>query len=433
MLKHTVSEVTLRSGAKGLFIEIPDASVMSYRINFRAGDVYVEADEKWETAHIMEHLSLGANKKFKSARGYQAFLEKNGAYSNASTGQTDMTYEAECADFEWESFTELFTLGISQPLFLESEFEAECGNVREELIGRGNNHSSRLGLEMAKKNGFQIKTYQERVDLMQNVTLGDIKKHYKNTHFAQNMRFIIAGNLKGRQKKLVAILESMTLPKNSTGERFAIPSETPRNIAEPLYVENASVPNAYFYIDTYSRSELEIDELYSLGLLETILTDTYFSRILGEAREKGLIYYLSSSYYRNIGHSSWWFGSQISEKQLAPFLDIFVREIIAAKAGKISAKDIADAKTNQLGGFQRDAQTVNSLVGGYGNMYFYNGGITDYYTNFEAKLKKISRENMTDVANKMFADNVWGIGFLGTISEKARSSAQAQISSLWEK
>ena len=172
-------------------------------------------------------------------------------------------------------------------------------------------------------------------------------------------------------------------------------------------------------------------DMYSLGLLETILTDTLYSRILGEAREKGLIYYLSSNYYRNIGHSSWWFGSQISEKQLAPFLDIFVREMQKAKAGQLTDSDIADAKMHQLGGFQRDAQTVNSLVGGYGNMYFYNGGIIDYYTNFETLLKRISKESMTTVANKMFADNVWGLGFLGTISEKARSDAHEQISSLW--
>jgi predicted Zn-dependent peptidase len=432
MLKHTIEEVHLKNGAKGLFIDVVDASVMSFRINFRAGDIYTASDEKWETAHIMEHLSLGATKKYKTAREYQANLEKNGAHWNASTGQTDMTYEAECADFEWESFTELFLMGISQPLFLDSEFEAECGNVYEELIARGNNHAGQLSLEMAKRNGLNLKTHQERAELMKNVTLEDIKTHYKQTHFAQNMCFVVAGRLSGRKSKLKAALESMPLPKNTTGVRFEIPSETPARADGALYIKNASVPNAYFYIDTYSKSELNLSELYSLGLLGTLLTDTLYSKILGEAREKGLIYYLSSNYYRIKGHSGWWFGSQISEKQLAPFLEIFVREIKNVRAGKLLAKDIEAAKMNQLGGFQRDAQTVNSLVNNYSGLYFYNGDITNYYVEFENILKKITAQNITDIANKMFIDNIWGLGFLGTISEKARKSAHDQVATLWK-
>jgi predicted Zn-dependent peptidase len=102
MLKHTVDEIELASGAKGLLIDVPDASVMVTQINFRAGDEYVADPLKWETAHIMEHMSLGANKRYKSAKLFTAEIEKNGAYTNASTGSTEMTYTTECADFEWD-------------------------------------------------------------------------------------------------------------------------------------------------------------------------------------------------------------------------------------------------------------------------------------------------------------------------------------------
>lgn len=433
MLKHTIEEVTLKNGAKGLIIDIPSASVMSFRINFRAGDVYTSSDEKWETAHIMEHLSLGANKRFKSARIFQAELEKNGADSNASTGSTDMTYEAECADFEWDRVADLFIHAISKPLFLESEFEAECGNVFEELVGRGNNHGNRLYFEMAKRYGLQIKTMQDRAKLMDKVTLEDVKEHYDRTHFSQNMRFIIAGRMKGRKMKLKLLLNSMSLPPaKGQSSRFDIPSEIPNTIAEPLFIKNETVPNSYFYIDTYRANELRNSEMYALSLLGTLLTDTLYSKILGEAREKGLIYYLSSSYYRSIGHSSWWFGSQVSENHLSPFLDIFVREIDNIKAGNIKDSDLDAAKMYQIGSHQRSAQTVGALVNGYSGLYFYNGKLDDYYTKFPEKVQKITKQQLVDVARTMFAENIWGIGFLGTISEKSRKSAHAQISSLWQ-
>ena len=65
---------------------------------------------------------------------FQAEFEKNGAYCNASTGVYDITYEAECADFEWERIMELLLMAICEPLFLDEEFLAEMGNVREEFL-----------------------------------------------------------------------------------------------------------------------------------------------------------------------------------------------------------------------------------------------------------------------------------------------------------
>jgi len=130
-MRHTVYEVSLKNGSKGLFIHIPDASVMSFEINFRAGE-YLLDRKKSETPHIMEHLLLGANELIPKSRDFQAEFEKNGAYCNASTGTYEVTYEAECADFEWDRIAELLQIAVSKPLFLEEEFTAEVGNIREE-------------------------------------------------------------------------------------------------------------------------------------------------------------------------------------------------------------------------------------------------------------------------------------------------------------
>ncbi len=49
---------------------------------------------------------------------------------------------------------------------------------------------------------------------MKNVTVKDIREHYTNTHFTQNMRFVISGKLtQARQAHLTNLLEAMTLPK----------------------------------------------------------------------------------------------------------------------------------------------------------------------------------------------------------------------------
>src|SRR5438309_4060717 len=146
-MKHTVTEISFKNGLKGLLIHIPAAQVMTFDINFRAGEYLVD-EKKWEVPHLMEHILLGANEKFPRARDFQAEIEKNGAYSNASTSVYDITYEAECADFEWERVLELLIVSITEPLFLREEFTAEVGNVREELTARANNHFRHLSLAL---------------------------------------------------------------------------------------------------------------------------------------------------------------------------------------------------------------------------------------------------------------------------------------------
>ena len=48
-------------------------------------------------------------------------------------------------DFEWERIFKLLILAIEHPLLLQEEFDAEFGNVREELSARSNNHFRQLG------------------------------------------------------------------------------------------------------------------------------------------------------------------------------------------------------------------------------------------------------------------------------------------------
>jgi predicted Zn-dependent peptidase len=149
-MKHTVTQIELNNGAKGLLVNVPGATVMDFEFNFRAGEYLVDR-AKWEVPHLMEHVLLGANDMIPKARLFQAEFEKNGAGNNASTGLYHITYEAECADFEWQRILELMITAISKPLFLRDEYKAEYGNVKDELTARSNNHFRTLYKENAGK------------------------------------------------------------------------------------------------------------------------------------------------------------------------------------------------------------------------------------------------------------------------------------------
>ena len=420
-MKHTVTELDLSNGAKGLFVHVPNASVMTFDVNFRAGDFLCDPD-KWETAHLMEHLLLGANVRIPRARAFQAEFEKNGAYSNASTSSYDITYEAECADFEWERIADLLLTAISKPLFLEDEFKAEYGNVREEMTGRANNHFRHLSLALRESYGYRIKTDQERVKLMKNVTVEDVREHYKKTHFTSNMRFVIAGKLtESRVQKLSELLETISLPRGRG--RIALPDERPKGLKEPLYIQNRTVDNIHFYLDLFLPRRLDDADADALGLVNTMLTETLHSRILGEARERGLVYGMSSNYLQTKCATNWWFGSQVTAENAPALFAIIAKELQSVRDGEITASDISAAQQYMLGRFQRSGQTVGGTASGYTGRYFFEEVVDDYFAIPE-RIKAVTSERIVEVVNEFFGAKRVGLGFLGTAPRELRDQLQ---------
>lgn len=427
-MKHTVQEIELANGAKGLFVHVPNASVMTFDINFRAGEYLVEA-AKWEVPHLMEHVLLGANELIPRARDFQAELEKNGAYSNATTGVYDISYEAECADFEWDRVLGLLLIAIAKPLFLEEEFQAEFGNVQEEMVARSNNHFRRLNLEMRKALGLIAKTDAERLELMQNVSVADVRAHYQRTHHTPNMRFVVAGNLTASRKEtLEKLFANVDLP--TKGKRFELPAEMPVHLKQAVYVPNDNVENLYFYMDTFRSGRIDDTATDALNLINTMLTETLYSKILGTARERGLVYGMSSGLSQTRDASNWWFGAQVSDKNAPALLNIVVDELKKVLIGDISEEEIAATKQYALGRFQRSGQTVGGTAAGYSGRYFFDEVVENYY-QIPARIQAVTKDQIVTVARSMFTEKMWGFGVLGNCGEAFSASLRQQLKPLW--
>lgn len=426
-MKHSVEEIILANGAKGLLVHVPDAMVLDAYINFRAGEYLVDP-LKWEAPHLMEHVLLGANDVYPRARDFQAEVEKNGAYSNASTDVYDIIYEIECADFEWERVFKLLLLSIEHPLFLQEEFDAEFGNVREELSARANNHYRQLGANTRKAYGLVAETDRKRLELMDNVTLEDVREHYRRTHTTDNMRFVVAGNIGKRKNAIVRMLENIELPR---GERFAMPDEIVQLPAKPVCIPNTTVDTIYFYIDTFMNRRLDEYEVDALSLVNAILTETLYSKILGTARERGLVYGMNSGFQQIKLSSNLWFGSQVSGKNAPALFDIVIEQLGNIFRGELAEADIAAAQAYAIGRYQRSAQTVASTAQGYTNRYFFDEYVDDYY-KIPERIKAVNKQAIVDVTRAMFSDGVGGLGVYGKYTPELAAELNEQLSVLWK-
>lgn len=401
-MKHTTQEIRLKNGARGLLVDVPGATVMSFQFQFRAGNRYVRSKDIYETAHLMEHMAFGANAQFKSEHDYEAEFTKNGAYHNAFTSDLSMVYVADCADFEWERILRLQQVAICQPKFNQAELEAEKGNVRSELTGYLNNHSRVLWPKIQQLLGEDIYTFWQRLQTINNVSLKDIKEHYQRTHTANNMRFVIAGKLYGRKKKLVEMLNEWEL---NTGERFEVPRDEISS-GNPTIIRRKEASNITFGLSMMVPRELGDRELEAMNCLDHILTGTMHSRIYGAARARGLAYGVFSDTSAGFFDSSWDFGGQVNHETAGELFDIIRREVDAVIGGKITDKELESAKSYALGRYQMGAQTVSQISNFYTNRYFADGVVKEYDKVPDA-IRAVTCDQMIDTAKEFMQANTW--------------------------
>lgn len=401
-MQHSVEEVRLKSGARGLLIDIPGATVMSFQFQFRAGNRYVRSKEKYETAHIMEHMAFGANAQFKSEHQYEAEFTKNGAYHNAYTSDLSMVYVADCADFEWDRIFALQRVAICQPKFNAEELEAEKGNVRSELTGYLNNHNRVLWPKVQQLLGEDVYTFWQRLQTIPNVTLADIREHHKRTHTAKNMNFVIAGKLKGRKTEIKRQLEEWELPD---GERFEVPRDE-LSSGNPTLIRRKEASNLTFGWSLTMPRELTDAEAEAMNCLDQILTGTMHSRIYGAARKKGLAYGMFSDTSVGFHDSSWDFGGQVNLDTADGLFDIIVREVQCVLDGKITEEELDAAKSYALGRHQMGAQTVSQISNFYTSRYFADGIVKDY-DKVPDSIRKVTKQRMVDTAREFIAANTW--------------------------
>lgn len=399
-MKHTVEEVRLKNGARGLLIDVPGATVMSFQIQFRAGNRYVKSGHIYETAHIMEHMAFGANDMFKNEHEFESEFTKNGAYHNAYTSDLSMVYIATCADFEWDRIFDLQQVSICKPRFNNVELEAEKGNVKSELTGYLNDHNRVLWPKVQQLLGEDVLTYNQRLRTISNVRLQHVKEHHARTHTAANMRFVIAGKLNGRKSEIKRQLEEWDLP---AGERFEAPKDDMYS-GTPTLIRRKEASNLTFAWSMIMPRLLTDTEAEAMGALDHLLTGTMTSRIYGKARKKGLAYGMFSDTTVNSHDSSWDFGGQVNLDTSGALVDIIVRELKAVLKGDVTEQEIDAAKSYMLGRYQMGAQTVSQISSFYTGRYF-SDDVVRNYDDLPNRIRGISRDCMIDTAREFVRHN----------------------------
>lgn len=421
-MKHSVEEITLKNGAKGLLIDVPGASVMATRIQFRAGMMYAKKKDVYEIPHLVEHLAFGANAKYRDEQAFEAEFTKNGAYHNAWTSDISVCYETECADFEWERIMELQRVSICEPRFNEEELKSEKSNVRSELTGYMNDYYRLLWPRVQQAVGEDILDLPERLKTISNIELKDIREHYRRTHTAKNMMFIIAGRLKGRKHKIMKMLEEWELKE---GRKFEIPL-TDLHSSEAVSIRRKDASNITFGFSLVTPRHLEPSEVFAMSCLNHILNGTTNSKIFGAARKRGLVYGMGSSVASNAHNSYWDFDGEVNVENAEALFELIQTELMKTLNGEIMDMDFLAAKSYALGRFQMGAQTVGQIADYYAEGYFTNETV-ERYDNMPNLIKSIDKFRMIELAREFAGSGVKGFAAVSSVEKAVINGLEARL------
>jgi predicted Zn-dependent peptidase len=420
-LKHSIEEVRLKNGARGLLIDTPGSSVFNIRLIFRAGNKFVKSKDIYEVAHLMEHLSFGRNSKYRDEQEYEAEFTKNGAYHNAWTSDDFIVYESKCADFEWERILDLQGLAVAEPSFNEEGLESEKGNVYSELTSYQNEYGRLIWPKLQQSLGEEVLTYAERLKTIKNITVKDIREHYRRTHTANNMQFIISGSLRGRKRKIISMLEDWKL---KPGKQYDLPLSA-FHATKPVMIRRKDASNMGFGFSFVIQRALTPAEQYAMACLNHILNGTMSSKIFGTARKKGLVYSMGSQTESGKWSSAWDFYGEVNSENAVDLFNLIAVELARVINGDISEEDIAAAKAFALGHHQMVAQTSSQISSYYLDEYAMHG---TYRPMSEAPkmIENIDQSTIVQLARIFMQSGISGLAAVSNMNK-------AVLDELWER
>lgn len=426
-MKHTVTEHKLGSGARGLVIDVPGSAVVNLQLRFNSGFQFADR-KRYEVPHVMEHVLATVTQDHPGPNEFIIEAQKKGAYVNASTGVDANGYQYEFADFETERMLGLVTEQITRPLFAKTAMAAETGNVREELTRNTTQHAAVCSIRLAELAYPKLwLDFDERIKQLPEIEVDHLREHFERTHTAANARFYVAGHFPDGGAEVVRRFEEL-FERLDRGKRLERDRTVGRLVEKPAVVRR-EIQQLYYRAALYFGGLTE-PERRALTLLRMVLTGGMGSRVLGEARRRGLAYGIGSVGHAEPGNSSFGFAGYVTPHNAVALFELAAREYEQVRAGEVTDGELEAAKDLVIGSIKRQTQTPGDLLGWYLEPYDEDSEIRHFDETLEL-LRDVTPAEVVALAAKATAGGRHGTSFVGDLDAAQAEHYQDLFSPLW--
>lgn len=408
---QNIKEHVLKNGMKVLILEDNSSPIISLGIWYKVGSRN-EVTGKTGISHLLEHMMFKGTKKLGSQE-FSRIIQRMGGVDNAFTSNDATCYWEVFPKENLEKVLELEADRMQNLVF--REFEEEKKVVMEERRLRENSPEGIFWEELYALS-FKVHPYKNPVigwmNDLENITLMDVKEHYKTYYSPNNAVMIIVGDIE--EKKALSLVkkyfEKIPPAKNIPEVKIKEPKqigERRMHIKKEGFSKKLGI--SFHIPEAGSNDEIPVQ------ILAYILGGDKTSRLYKKlVHEKGLA--TECFAYSDIRIDPGLFIIVADLKITSSFEDALneiLKEIEKIKNEKIDEKELIKAKNQVKASFVYSQQSVlrqNFIIGSFENLRGWKKILT-----YLDEVDKVSEEDIKRVANSYLVESSRNILYLEPI------------------
>ena len=384
-------------GLKVIYKKVPK-EILSARFYINGGTANYDLD-KQGIENFAFNLAVSGGTFSLDKIAYTTELEKIGTNINASSTFDYGQFNLLCIDKYWDKSWGLFADAIMNPAFDADQYAI----LKEQLIAAAKQQladpDASLRNEMMT-HVFNGKNYGKdpagTAESLENISLDEIKKYYKNLLGKKISFLVVVGNVdeKDLKKKIsesFGKLPDGSLPKSE--ERAMI------NDAGNLIVDRDIATN--YIMGIMSAPTLDSEDGVPMMLAMSILYDRYFI----ELRTKRGLSYAPAAFYSSALVTNPYNAIYITTIEPKQSIEVMVAEIDKLKKDGFTQKELDDKMQGYLTRFLMAQETLASQSNGLGVNEIKGGW--EMAENFTKDVNAVSLEDINRVIDKYSSQINW--------------------------
>lgn len=384
-------------GLKVIYKKVPK-EILSARFYINGGTANYDLD-KQGIENFAFNLAVSGGTFSLDKIAYTTELEKIGTNINASSTFDYGQFNLLCIDKYWDKSWGLFADAIMNPAFDADQYAI----LKEQLIAAAKQQladpDASLRNEMMT-HVFNGKNYGKdpagTAESLENISLDEIKKYYKNLLGKKRSFLVVVGNVdeKDLKKKIsesFGKLPDGSLPKSE--ERAMI------NDAGNLIVDRDIATN--YIMGIMSAPTLDSEDGVPMMLAMSILYDRYFI----ELRTKRGLSYAPAAFYSSALVTNPYNAIYITTIEPKQSIEVMVAEIDKLKKDGFTQKELDDKMQGYLTRFLMAQETLASQSNGLGVNEIKGGW--EMAENFTKDVNAVSLEDINRVIDKYSSQINW--------------------------
>lgn len=410
-MKHSVSTHQLSNGARLLAVDVPGTSVFCFNTFVRAGWDYTPSNQH-EIAHLLEHLAFCGNSKYPTESDLYFTAETYGTHLNATTSDHTIRYFYEGSINQFEQIIDLANSQIDEPIFSETAIKAQKKVVANELSRRQDVDSSRCAYALYKQVIPQLLSIEDRIKSLDNINRQDLIDYFNTYHVAQNLDFVVSGDLSsGRKEKIIATLNKF-LSKYRQGKRMPLIMKKKGKYKSQIVALNSELKNEnYFEFELIQEKYLE-DLHPAMKIAMGIAGNGFGSRLFRVSREAGLSYGPSAGFEIDPEYSFAGVKDRTRPQNVLQLFDLCLREMSDILDGNFSKDEFDRAKGLCVSSLDIGVETVSDLDYWY-TQDFIEDRRLESPESFAKKVNKIVPKDVPALKDTFFKDSRWILSIVG--------------------